>query len=463
MIADSEKGLFRHLIVHKLDRFSRDKYDAVTFKRKLKMNGVTIHSVLENLDGSPESLILESLLEGMAQYYSMNLAREVAKGMKETGLQAKSNGGKPPLGYDLDADRRYVINEQEAAVVRHIFTKYGEGVGYNEILRFLNGRGYKTKAGNPFGKNSLNSILHNMKYTGVYVFNRRCEKDVSGKRNPQVKPREEWIVVENGVPAIIDQDTFDAVQAKLTRNLMHGGSFKAKEIYLLSGLTYCGECGSGMYGNTRYCGRNKSKYSSYRCSDRAQHKGCSLKELRKEYLENYVLDQLYQKLFSGDAIHKLSAMLSAYNQRMATESNTELTLASGELTEVTGKISAIIRLVSESGISIETVKTDMKLLEDRKHFLENYIRDITLSAKAAVVSDEMICDLITRSQEFVRTKNIAECRHFIQSYIDKVVVSAEKVEVFFKIHVPDEDSDTASPLTCEEGIKVLQKVYKEAI
>ena len=89
MIKDSGEKKFRYLIVHKIDRFSRDKCDAFTYKRKLRANGVIIISVVENLDDSPESIMLESVIEGMAQYYSKNLAREVRKGQKETALQHK--------------------------------------------------------------------------------------------------------------------------------------------------------------------------------------------------------------------------------------------------------------------------------------------------------------------------------------------------------------------------------------
>ena len=124
MIKDAEKGKFDCIIVHKLDRFSRNKYDSAMYKSKLKKYGVQLISVTEKLDGSPESIILESVIEGMAEYYSANLGREVRKGMKETALQAKHTGGMPPLGYDVGTDKKYKINPQEAVVVREIFHKY---------------------------------------------------------------------------------------------------------------------------------------------------------------------------------------------------------------------------------------------------------------------------------------------------------------------------------------------------
>ena len=169
------------VIVHKLDRFSRDKYDSAMYKQKLKLKGIRVVSVLENLDNSPESLILESVIEGMAQYYSANLAREVAKGQKENALKARHNGGTPPLGYDVAEDKTYIINDEESKAVKIIFDRYVNGYSYSQIIDELNKLGYRTKRENKnFSKNSLYSILSNEKYTGVYVFNKTQRKGING-------------------------------------------------------------------------------------------------------------------------------------------------------------------------------------------------------------------------------------------------------------------------------------------
>ena len=197
------------VIVHKLDRFSRDKYDSAMYKQKLKVKGIRVVSVLENLDNSPESLILESVIEGMAQYYSANLAREVAKGQKENALKALHNGGDAPLGYDVAFDKTYLVNEEEAQAVKIIFDMYVNGYSYSNIIDKLNDLGYKTKRGNKFGKNSLHGILSNEKYTGVYVFNKTQRKGVNGKRNGhKQKSDDEIIKVEGGMPQIIDREVF---------------------------------------------------------------------------------------------------------------------------------------------------------------------------------------------------------------------------------------------------------------
>lgn len=134
------------VIVHKLDRFSRDRYDSAVYKHELKKNGIRVISVLENIDDSPESVILESLLEGMSEYYSKNLARETMKGLMENAYSCRHNGGKPPLGYDVDpVTHQYIINPDEAEAVRNIYKMYLAGKGYAEIVKYLNAHNYRTK------------------------------------------------------------------------------------------------------------------------------------------------------------------------------------------------------------------------------------------------------------------------------------------------------------------------------
>lgn len=159
MIADSEKKKFDIVLVHKLDRFCRNRYDSANYKYILRKNGVKLCSVLEKLDGSPESIILEGLLEAMAEYYSSNLAREVMKGLKENAYHCKHTGGSPPLGYDLDEDKRMIINPKETECVRMIFWMYINGYGRTEMASILNKNGYVNKRGKPFTKDSFLSIL----------------------------------------------------------------------------------------------------------------------------------------------------------------------------------------------------------------------------------------------------------------------------------------------------------------
>ena len=252
MIKDASENLFDVIIVHKLDRFARNRYDSAYYRHQLKRFGVSIRSVIEHLDDSPESVIMESVLEGMAEYYSKNLAREVQKGLKENALKCKHTGGIPPLGFDVDrSTKTLVVNEQEAEIIRLIFSRVIEGNGYGDIIEELNSLGLKSKTGSFFTKNSLFSILKNEKYIGRYIYNRSSSKDIDGKRNGHKdKPRDEWIIVEDAIPAIVSKDDFEIVRRKMETRMQTREHSHAKENYLLTGKMICGVC-DGAYVGTR--------------------------------------------------------------------------------------------------------------------------------------------------------------------------------------------------------------------
>lgn len=444
MIQDSSCELFEVVIVHKLDRFSRDKYDSATYKRKLKQNGVKLVSVTENLDDSPESVILESLLEGMAEYYSKNLAREVMKGMKENAYQCKHTGGLPPLGYDVDpSTKQYVINETEAAVVKMIFSMYLDGYGYNKIIDALNAKCYKTKLGKPFGKNSIHDILRNEKYCGVYVFNKTASKNAFGKRNGHaVKDDEDVIRIDGGMPAIISTEDFQKVMEKMKANKRAPGAYKAKESYLLSGLIVCGEClknhghDFAMMGNSRSIGRNKMKYVSYRCGNRDNKKNCDNTELRREYIENFVISELHSKIFNDDVIPYLVEQLNDYQNTINGERKEELAALSAKLQEINKQLGNIVGAIA-SGFTQSSFMEKMTELEEQKVELEVRIKELKLQDKKTVITEEVLRQLFGMFKSYVAEKNIPEIKKFIGSYVEKVIVYKEHVDVIFKLKIVD--------------------------
>lgn len=153
MIKDSSKKEWDFVIVYKLDRFSRNKYEATIHKKTLKDNGVKVLSAMENIPDSPEGIILESLLEGMNQYYSAELAQKVSRGMRETRLKGYFQGGPLPYGYKLNG-RKVVIDETTAEIVRFIYEQYSLGKTVKEIISNLTATNilYKNK---PFVPNTI--------------------------------------------------------------------------------------------------------------------------------------------------------------------------------------------------------------------------------------------------------------------------------------------------------------------
>ncbi|EDU37898.1 recombinase family protein [Clostridium sporogenes] len=434
MIKDAEKGLFNVVIVHKLDRFSRDKYHSAVYKRKLKQYGVRLVSVTEQLDGSPESVILESVIEGMAEYYSKNLARETMKGLKENAYQCKHTGGLAPLGYEVNEEKKYVINEREAESVRLIFDMYISGYSHSQMVDELNARGFKTKVGAIFRINSINSVLNNEKYTGVYIYNKSAKKDAFGKRNSHAyKDPSEIIKIEGGMPQIVSKDTFKKAQDILKSRKRKPGANKAKENYLLSGLIKCGCCGKSYQGNRRQA-QNKPMYISYRCSYRGatSSKVCDNKEIRKEYVEEYVLSELERKIFNDGAIAYLVAGINNNLQKQNKIDDEKKEVIVNELKEIDAKINNIVTAIA-SGFMQEEFKMKMDELKEKKSDLEFKQAQLKSNDITQVVTEKDVRNLLNNFSGYVISRNIPECKKFIQNFVKEIVIYKEHIEVIFNV------------------------------
>jgi len=307
MISDSYNKEFDVVLVHKLDRFARNRYDSSLYRHKLRKNGVRLCSVLERLDNSPESILLEGLLESINEFYSANLARESMKGMVENAHKCLFNGGCPGLGYDVDETQHLVVNEVEAKAVIMIYSMYLSGYSYQKIADTLNADGYKTKAGNAFNRNSFTEILRNEKYTGVYIFNRAEAKGYDHKRNNhRSKPAEEIIRIEGGIPAIISKETWLSAQEYRTKHAAR--NLSAKTMYLLSGMIKCGCCNKIMYGSMRIR-KNHPSFYTYVCKTK-KSECCNLKEIDRDSLESYVVELILNKCLNDENFEERDKLMN---------------------------------------------------------------------------------------------------------------------------------------------------------
>ena len=169
MIADSDKHTFEAVLVYQLDRFARNRYDSAINKAKLKKNGVRVLSAKENITDDASGILVEGVLESMAEYYSAELSQKIRRGMSINAEKCLCNGSNPGLGYRVNADRGFDVVEDEAAVVREIFERYAKGETKTEILHDLQRRQIKTSLGRELNHNSITRILKNKRYIGVYM------------------------------------------------------------------------------------------------------------------------------------------------------------------------------------------------------------------------------------------------------------------------------------------------------
>ena len=345
MIRDSEKHMFDAVIVYKLDRFSRSRYDMATYKFKLKKNGVQLISATEQISQDPEGIILESVLEGMAEFYSAELSQKIDRGLRESALKNQYIGGTIPLGYKV-VDKHYEIDEATAPIIREAFQRYVAGESVASICRDFNARGLRTVKGSRFGKSSFAKIFRNEKYIGTYSF--------------------QDYIAENAIPAIIDKETWNKAQAKL-KEFKPSGMYKAKSIYLLTGKIYCGKCGSRMVASVN--GGPERKYPYYLCTGKKTLRtDCDMKNVRQSFIEPLVLQDAYELL--TDENIELIAETAVKESEHELELTTNIPAYKSRLAEINSALENITRAV-ESGTVPETLLKRMIELEKEKRMVES--------------------------------------------------------------------------------------------
>lgn len=465
MMKDAKAGLFEAIIIHKIDRFSRNRLDSIIYKNELSKYGVKVISVTENFGEGAEAELMLAMQESMAEYYSKNLAREVRKGMDVLSSKGLHTGGSPPLGYDV-VDKKLAINEAEAEIVRLIFEMYSNKYTYNDMAKELNARGYKTKSGNEFSASSFNSILTQRKYIGEYVYNRRVAKSLTGKYNSHAnKPEDEIVRIPNAVPRIIDDETWGKVQARLNQNKRKVGAYKSKSNYLLSGLIVCGECGFHYQGNSRK-GGSGTIYSSYRCGKKQNHKiGCGNKEIEKNKLENFVIEQLQNYLFSNEAIDEIAHQVNEYNKIAAKTNNNDLILFQKQMKQIDKQIANITKAIAR-GVDEDIMIDKINELNQSKKDLQKRIDEAVLE-ELPTVSKSDIKQALSAFSTYLKENNTIECKRFIDNYIDKIVVHKDKVEIVLKVassnfNTSESDNDSgALHITIVITREELQKYPKQ--
>ena len=361
MIKDSEKGLFDAVIVYKLDRFARSRYDSATYKYRLKRNGVQLISATENISNDPEGIILESVLEGMAEFYSAELSQKINRGMRESAYKHNSIGGAVPLGYKIE-DKKLVIDPKTAPIVKEAFEKYADGETVAEICRQFNARGYKTSKGTAFGKSSFTKIFRNERYIGVYTFHDYRAEDA--------------------IPAIIDKDLWDRVQLRVGKIKNAPARNKAKVVYLLSGKIFCGHCGSKMNGNC-----NAGNYYYYQCYGKKNgNADCKKKNIRKEFIERLVAQDALS-LLTDEYIEQIATIACEKNQHEI-ELDSALPTIRDRIHQVDLSLNNLLKAI-ESGSAPDMLVKRMGELEKEKKDLQAQAKkeseDIVELDKAQVI------------------------------------------------------------------------------
>ena len=406
MIRDSERQLFDVVLVYKLDRFSRDRYDSAHYKRILKKNGVRVLSAKENISDGPEGIILESMLEGYAEYYSAELSEKIHRGQKENALKGKNNGGGIPLGYVLNKEtQKLEIDPLTAPLVSEIFTRYADGETIRSIVEDFNSRGLKTRKGKPFKLNSFGSILKNRKYIGEYSY--------------------QGIVIPGGVPAIVPEDLFERVQQRMEKNKRAPAKAKAHEDFLLTTKLFCGKCERMMVGESG-TSRTGDKHYYYKCGSAKRKLGCNKKAVKKDWIERVVIRLTVDRVLQAEEMNRIANKIVA----MQDAENLTLPALRKQLADTEKGIENMLNAI-QMGVLTQSTKERLESLEKQRDELKVSI--LTEELQKPRLSKESIIAWIDQFRYGDRDSAEYQKR-VIDSFVNSVYVFDDKLVLTYNYH-----------------------------
>lgn len=409
MIEDSRQKKFQYVIVYTFDRFSRDSYDSANYKHILKKNGVRVLSAKERTDDSPAGVLMERVFEGFAEYYSLELAQKVKRGMTVNATKGIWSSGAAPFGYMKDEEGRIMQNAEQVPALVKAFEMAAEYKPIKEIADYLNMLGYRppNASKNNFNYQSVMRMLQNPIVIGRFVWNDIIIEDYPGAR-------------------IIDNELFDKAQARIKSSKRKGVvNVCRSNKYTLSGKIYCGNCGRPMNG-TSAAGRNKEKHYYYRCSGtiKGRHE-CDLPPITRYELEAEIHKKIIEVLHTKENIETIAR--EAIDIANSYE-DTELLAMRRRLTQAQSEAQKAVDLL---------VKTDTpsEPLMDRLNSLESEIKQLKeeiAKRDALVPKRNVTAEMI---EYFLHKMSKEPKQSLFDAMIQKVVVEKKNSDDYFTVTV----------------------------
>ena len=415
MVEDSKKRNFKYVIIYQLDRFARNRYDSANYKAKLKKNGVRVLSARENITDDASGILVEGLLESMAEYYSAELSQKVKRGIKESLMKGNFIGGFTLLGYDI-IDKKWTINELEAEIVRSIFDKYYHGAKLIEIVEELKGRGVTMKSGKPFEIGKVARMIRNTKYMGKVVID-----DVE---------------YNNIVPAIIEQRIFERCNSIMDNYKHKIRRCESDHHYILSGKLFCGHCFSFMTAETGTSHTGKV-HTYYKCYNRKKDINCCEKiSVQKDFLEEFVMART-QKYISHPKVLDLVAKTIVDRFNAEISSNLVVISLEKQIEDVDRGINAIVDAIQKGITSKSTQERLIKLENDKEDLEEKLLTEKAHQLKPMDYNDvkNHLTKMVTKDYN-----NKQERYDFFNTYIKKVIITNEKILIIYNVGRDDEKS-----------------------
>lgn len=431
------------VVIYDQSRMFRKMTAWFAFRDELASMGVTVYSVTQPLIGKdlrdPTNFLTEGSMALFNQIWALQSRQKTMEKLRYMARNGQHTGGKPALGYMVE-NGKLVICEPEAETVRRIFKEYVNGMSYRDIIAGLNRDGLKTKRGCAFGANSLHDLLKNEKYIGTLVYGQSPYRP-DGTRNTHAKDGKDVIKIEDALPAIIDKETFQKVQEKMSENKrQQGGRPPKNRNYPLKGKVYCGHCKSALSVSI-----SRGEYYYYKCSAKKRKHDCEGVSISVDELENAVVKAVKQVLGTPKNTEDLIRIMRDQKEVLHGGAVHQLKVLIRESEDISRKLENAVNAVL-SGINSQTLKDKIRELEERKAQIDYEMLALKQRVDAAAIPEEqlrLILDQIVAGE----TQRAKEA---ILSIVYRVEVTDEDITIWTIL-----DTDPSGHFdTDEEGVLI---------
>lgn len=366
---EAQKGGFTYIVAYKSNRIARNILNALMFENEMEKLGIKVVYAKEEFGNNAAGRFALRTMMNVNQFFSENMAEDIKRNQADNALNCRANGP-APFGYKTGDDGKFIIDDEKSKIVQEIFNRIANGEKFVEISNDLNRRGIKTKKGNEWGKSSFFTILHNERYTGVYIFN-----DVR---------------IEGGMPVIIERSLFDRVQRIMKTKKNPQGRKRADDgIYLLTGKLFCGKCGSHMIGMSG-TSKNGDSHYYYICNDKRTNGTCDKKAVRRDYLENVIAKAIREYILQPNVMEWIVQQVLDFQKGDVRQ--TEITNLQERHKEVKKAI-ANMMVAIDQGIITASTKEHLQELESERALLDARILVAQAEAGKAVTRESLLAYL----------------------------------------------------------------------
>ena len=437
--ATAKPASFDVVVVHSFSRFFRDEFEMEFYYRKLAKNGVKLVSITQELGDDPIHDMMRRIMSLFDEYQSKENAKHVLRALKENARQGFWNGSLPPIGYRVVAaeqrgakvKKKLEIDPLHAETIRLIYrlALEGEGssgqMGVKAIVKYLNGKGIFTRDGGRWGIGQVHRILTRRTYIGEHRFNRRSNKG-------EVKPEDEVITVQ--VPALIERETFDAVQ-KLLQARNPKTELPARVVIgptLLTGICYCGNCGGAMTIRTGKGGR----YRYYACSIKARQgeTGCKGRAIPMDKLDRMVVGHIEERLLDADRLEDLLGTVLGRRDDQAERRRHHIAELERRATESELRLKRLYDAI-EAGVAdlddpaLKERIAGLKVIRDQARADADRAQALLDSPGHSAITPTMIRGFARRARERIRGSEGGYRRDHLRSLAQRVEVADDAIRI----------------------------------